>query len=158
MPSRNKDYWPFHIKDKTLFKAVSFARSLRSNHSIDVAISISAKYYGLSVHTVAKEIGKIGAACRHDPIEKKKEKTSILIPRLRASKGEWSYWSANQIDEVLDLYGSYVEINKHVTLELPFKPDYLRVHTEIKGEIICRRYLPLKSFPTWITTKTSLEK
>jgi hypothetical protein len=54
-----------YIKDKNVFKAVMFSRSLmRENVSIGLAIYKAAKYYGLETSKVAKYMGKLGSNVR----------------------------------------------------------------------------------------------
>lgn len=53
---------PF-IKDKAVFKALSFCRSLiRGGDPVGLAIYKSSKYYDVSKSEVAHYMGKIGAA------------------------------------------------------------------------------------------------
>jgi len=50
-----------YIKDKELFKAVSFASSMKKNGKpIGLACKIAADYYGVSQSDVASELGKRG--------------------------------------------------------------------------------------------------
>ncbi len=50
-----------YIKDKSVFKAVSFARALRKNMGTGLAVHKAANYYGVKQHLVAKYLGELGA-------------------------------------------------------------------------------------------------
>jgi hypothetical protein len=55
--------YPYKIKDKTVFKAVSFARKMKSEGmAIGLAIYKAAKYYKVSQRDVAQEMGKLANA------------------------------------------------------------------------------------------------
>ena len=71
-PKLGRDGLPF-IKDNTLYKAVWFVRVLINDEDdplpIELAIYKSAKYYEISQHDLAKEMGRLGSFIR----EKKKK-------------------------------------------------------------------------------------
>lgn len=54
-----------YIPDKTLFKAVMFARKMmRRGTPPSIANARAAKYYGVSVHEVAHYTGQVGGRIR----------------------------------------------------------------------------------------------
>ena len=65
----NKSFYKFdapYIDDPIVFKAVSYARYLRykNNLPIELAMSRAAKYYKVSLKSVAVEMGRLGSFVR----------------------------------------------------------------------------------------------
>ncbi len=63
-----------YIKNKKVFKAVCYARVLTREKRLNIALAMhkAAKYYDVSIHEVAKYMGKF-ASNRRDGIESGKE-------------------------------------------------------------------------------------
>jgi hypothetical protein len=63
--NRSEEF-PVFIEDETLFKAVSFAKTIRKNDkcSYGLAIHKAAKHYKVSEEDVAREVGNIGRGRR----------------------------------------------------------------------------------------------
>ncbi len=56
----NNKYLPY-IEDKQVFKAVSYARALRRETGMGLAITRASKYYNVDYHVVASYLGALGS-------------------------------------------------------------------------------------------------